>query len=388
MMKRFHEALSSLSLKGLLRQRRTIEGPQGPVMVVDGVPLLSFASNDYLGLANHPALIQAAHEALDRFGVGAAASALISGHSSAVHALEAALAEWLGYERALHFSTGYMANTGIIPALVGEGAAVFSDALNHACLIDGIRLSSSPSVHVYRHGDLAHLEQLLQKSPAAEKWIITDGVFSMDGDMAAMVDLVALAERFDAQILVDDAHGLGVLGLEGRGTLSHLGVVSPRIVYMATLGKAAGVFGAFVAGPKDVIDWLEQRARTYMFSTGSPPALAAAALASIECMRVDEFRREHLRALGRQLQQGLDRGQTPIRGLTPLPSQTAIHPILVGDNASVMRISAALQARGIWVPAIRPPTVPEGQARLRISLSAAHSTDQVEQLITALRALA
>ena len=387
MMKRFHEALSSLRLKGLLRQRRTVEGPQGPLMVVDGVPLLSFASNDYLGLANHSALIQAAHKALDQYGVGAGASALISGHSSAVDELEVALAEWLGYERALHFSTGYMANMGIIPALVGEGAAVFSDALNHACLIDGIRLSAAGSVNVYRHVDMAHLEQLLQESHAAEKWIITDGVFSMDGDIAPMVDLLSLAERFDAQIIMDDAHGLGVLGLEGRGTLAHLGLVSPRIVYMATLGKAAGVFGAFVAGPKDVIDWLEQRARTYMFSTGSPPALAAAALASIERMRRDEFRREHLRALGQQLRLGLG-GQTPIRGLTPLYSQTAIHPILVGDNASVMRISAALQARGIWVPAIRPPTVPEGQARLRISLSAAHSTDQVEQLITALRALA
>ena len=387
MMKLFHEALSSLRLKGLLRQRRTVEGPQGPLMVVDGVPLLSFASNDYLGLANHSALIQAAHKALDQYGVGAGASALISGHSSAVDELEVALAEWLGYERALHFSTGYMANMGIIPALVGEGAAVFSDALNHACLIDGIRLSAAGSVNVYRHVDMAHLEQLLQESHAAEKWIITDGVFSMDGDIAPMVDLLSLAERFDAQIIMDDAHGLGVLGLEGRGTLAHLGLVSPRSVYMATLGKAAGVFGAFVAGTQDIVNWLEQRARTYMFTTGSPPVLAAAAWASIECIRRDEFRREHLRALGQQLQLGLG-GQTPIRGLTPLYSQTAIHPILVGDNASVMRISAALQARGIWVPAIRPPTVPEGQARLRISLSAAHSTDQVEQLITALRALA
>jgi 8-amino-7-oxononanoate synthase len=203
-----------------------------------------------------------------------------------------------------------------------------------------------------------------------------------------MTALVALAERFDAQIFMDDAHGLGVLGVEGRGTLSHLGIASPRILYMATLGKAAGVFGAFVAGPKDTIDWLEQRARTYMFTTGTPPVLAAAALISIDCMRVDEFRREHLRALGQQLQRGLQRGQTPIRGLTPLPSQTAIHPLLVGDNATVLRLSAALQSRGIWVPAIRPPTVPEGQARLRISLSAAHSAAQVEQLLTALRELA
>ena len=255
MMKRFHEALSSLRLKGLLRQRRTVEGPQGPLMVVDGVPLLSFASNDYLGLANHSALIQAAHKALDQYGVGAGASALISGHSSAVDELEVALAEWLGYERALHFSTGYMANMGIIPALVGEGAAVFSDALNHACLIDGIRLSAAGSVNVYRHVDMAHLEQLLQESHAAEKWIITDGVFSMDGDIAPMVDLLSLAERFDAQIIMDDAHGLGVLGLEGRGTLAHLGLVSPRIVYMATLGKAAGVFGAFVAGTQDIVNW-------------------------------------------------------------------------------------------------------------------------------------
>jgi 8-amino-7-oxononanoate synthase len=395
----YQQRLQELQARGLLRQRRTVQGPQGPRIRVDGKTLLCFASNDYLGLANHPDLIRAAQGALESFGVGAGASALISGHAEPVEALEMELARWQGRERALHFSTGYMANLGIIPALSDDETDLFSDALNHASLIDGIRLARSRSVNVYAHGDLQHLEHLLSVSSAPRKWIITDGVFSMDGDMAPMGGLVGLADRYDAQILVDDAHGLGVLGVEGRGTLSHLGVASPRVLLMATLGKAAGVFGAFVTGPATMIEWLMQRARTYIFTTGTPPALAAACLASLERVRADQFRRDRLRQLGQQLQEGLGKafpkrglttfwqesGQTPFR---VLPSETAIHPVIVGDNARVTRVADALRDRGIWVPAIRPPTVPEGMARLRISLSAAHEPEDVERLIEALKGLA
>ena len=383
-MKNFYlQKLQDLQEHGLLRQRKTISGPQGPHLQADGQLLLAFASNDYLGLANHPDLVRAAHAALDSHGLGAGASALISGHTEPVAQLEQALASWLGQERALHFSTGYMANLGAIPALVGDGAAVFSDALNHACLIDGIRLARPASLTVYPHGDLAQLEEGLSQSEASEKWIITDGVFSMDGDIAPLAELVSLAERHDARILVDDAHGFGVLGEEGRGTLSHLGVNSPRVIYMATLGKAAGVFGAFIAASADVIEWLLQRARTYIFTTGTPPVLAAACLASLQRIRQDGFRRDRLKQLGQQLQAGA-------RGLPwkLLPSQTAIHPLIVGDNFTVTRIAQSLQQQGLWVPAIRPPTVPPGASRLRISLSASHEPAHVERLLAALRSLA
>ncbi len=382
-MNTFDDKLRALREQGLLRQRRTVEGPQEAVLTVNGQKMLAFASNDYLGLANHPDLVLAAHEALDQFGLGAGASALISGHSERVAALETELAQWLGYERVLHFSTGYMANLGIIPALVGSDAAVFSDALNHACLIDGIRLSRADAVNIYAHGDMAQLEDALMHAQASEKWIITDAVFSMDGDLAPLKAIVALAEQYDAQVLVDDAHGFGVLGEEGRGTLSHLGIRSPRVIYMATLGKAAGVYGAFVAASTHVIEWLMQRARTYIFTTGTPPVLAAACLASLRRIRKDEYRRQRLRELGVRLQVGL-------KGLpwVALPSVSAIHPLVLGDNFSVTRMADALRDRGIWVPAIRPPTVPEGAARLRISLSANHSEEQVDELLAALRILA
>ncbi len=382
-MNSFDDKLRDLREQGLLRQRRTVEGSQEAVLTVNGQKLLAFASNDYLGLANHPDLALAAHRALDRFGLGSGASALISGHSEPVATLETELAQWLGYERVLHFSTGYMANLGIIPALVDAGAAVFSDALNHACLIDGIRLSRAGDVNIYAHGDMTALEGALKQSKAFEKWIITDAVFSMDGDVAPLKTIVALAEQYDARVLVDDAHGFGVLGKEGQGTLSHLGIRTTRVIYMATLGKAAGVYGAFVAASADVIEWLMQRARTYIFTTGTPPVLAAACLASLNRIRQDEFRRDCLRVLGARLQNGL-------KGLpwTALPSVTAIHPLVLGDNFTVTRIADALRDRGIWVPAIRPPTVPEGAARLRISLSANHGVEHVDELLSALRSLA
>jgi len=275
-----------------------------------------------------------------------------------------------------------MANTGVIPALVGRGDAVFSDALNHACLIDGARLSRA-DLHVYPHSDTAALDSALSQSKAPSKLIASDAVFSMDGDIAPIRDLVSLCERHDAWLLIDDAHGFGVLGPQGEGTLAHLGIRSERVLYMGTLGKAAGVSGAFVAGDEAVVDWLVQRARTYVFTTAMPPMLAAAIRASLEVFRAEPWRRERLRDHIALLRRRLRDLPWPL-----LESRTAIQPLVVGDNALVMRLMNQLWDRGFWVPAIRPPTVPEGSARLRISLSAAHTTEQVAALADALEAVA
>jgi 8-amino-7-oxononanoate synthase len=374
----FAAALAALDEAGLRRRRRTVDGPQGPVLDVDGRPLIAFASNDYLGLANHPAIAEAVIDAVQRFGVGAGASHLISGHHAEHARLEDDLARFVGAERALTFSTGYMANTGIVPALAGRGDAVFSDALNHACLIDGARLSRT-DLHVYPHADMAALDAALRASPARHRLILSDAVFSMDGDLAPILELADLAERHDALLLLDDAHGFGVLGPHGEGTLAHCGVRSDRILHMGTLGKAAGVAGAFVAGRADIVDWLVQRARTYVFTTATPPMLAAAVRASLVVIREEGWRRERLRAHARRLRDGL--ASLPWR---LLPAEGAIQPLIIGDNTAALQVMDALIARGYWAPAIRPPTVPEGTARLRISLSAAHSDAQVDGLVDAL----
>jgi 8-amino-7-oxononanoate synthase len=381
-MRDLRSALDDLDAAQLLRKRRVVSGQQGPVLDVDGRRLIAFASNDYLGLSSHPKLIEAVVDAVRRFGVGTGASHLISGHHEEHERLDAELARYVGLPKALTFSTGYMANTGVIPALVGRGDAVFSDALNHACLIDGARLSRA-DLHVYPHADMVALEDALMRSRAPNKLIASDAVFSMDGDIAPVRDLVSLCERHDAWLLLDDAHGFGVLGPHGAGTLSHLGIRSERVLYMGTLGKAAGVSGAFVAADAAVIDWLVQRARTYVFTTAMPPMLAAAVRASLEVMRTEPWRRERLHEHAALLRRRLC-------GLpwTLLDSITAIQPLIVGDNATVMRLMDQLWDRGFWVPAIRPPTVPEGSARLRISLSAAHTTEQVAALADALEAVA
>lgn len=374
--------LMQLQDQKLLRKRRIVDGPQGPLLTIDGKQILAFSNNDYLGLANHPALIAAAHDGLARFGVGAASSALISGHSSVCEELEVALAAFVGMPRALHFSNGYMANMGIIPALVGPGDLVLSDRLNHACLIDGARLSGA-EFRVYPHNDVARVEQQLAKSTSARKLIVTDGVFSMDGDIAPLPALLALCEKYDAWLLVDDAHGFGVLGPQGRGSLAHFGLASPRVLYMGTLGKAAGVSGAFVAGDATLIEWLLQRARTYVFTTASPPMLACALLATLNLLETEDWRQQHLRQLAKQLRDGV--ADLP---WSLLPSDSAIQALVVGDNQLALDVMAALFEQNIWVPAIRPPTVPKGTARLRISLSAAHTIEQVDQLIAALHVAA
>jgi 8-amino-7-oxononanoate synthase len=370
--------LAALEAAGLRRTRRVVRGPQGAVLEVDGRPLLSFASNDYLGLASDPRIAQAVIEAIGRCGVGAAASHLISGHHEEHEAAEAALASFTGLPRALLFSSGYMANSGIVPALAGRDDAVFSDALNHACLIDGARLSRA-AVQVYPHGELDVLERQLRASRARRRLVLSDAVFSMDGDLAPIAGLVALCERHDAWLLLDDAHGFGVLGPQGRGSLAHAGVRSERLLYLGTLGKAAGVAGAFVAGDGQAIEWLLQRARTYVFTTAMPPMLAAGVRAAVTAIASDGWRRERLREHAARLRGGL--AGLPWR---LLPSDTAIQPLVVGDNGAALALMQSLMAAGIWVPAIRPPTVPAGTARLRISLSAAHEPGHVDRLITAL----
>ncbi len=381
-LKQIRDQLAALQEQKLLRKRRIVDGPQGPLLKVDGRQYLAFCSNDYLGLANHPALHAAAVSGLEKYGVGASASPLISGHISVVEELEQALAAFVGMPRTLHFSTGYMANIGTIPALVGPGDVVFSDRLNHACLIDGARLSGA-QFRIYPHADVAKLEELLTKSSIPRKLIVTDAIFSMDGDIAPLPELLALCEKYDAWMLVDDAHGFGVLGPQGRGSLAHFGIRSQRILYMGTLGKAAGVSGAFVAGDALLIEWLLQSARTYVFTTASPPLLASALLAAIKVMQDEDWRHQHLRQLIARLRSGLAALPWPL-----LPSKTAVQALIVEDNQLTLDLMEGLRQQGIWVPAIRPPTVPKGTARLRISLSAAHSIEQVDQLISALHVLA
>ena len=371
--------LAEIERAQLRRQRRVTQPGQGAQLWVDGTLMLAFCSNDYLGLATHPALAQAARDASWTYGVGAGGSPMVSGHSVANAALEQELAAFVQLPRALYFYAGYATNTGIIPALVGPGDVLFSDALNHACLIDGARLSGA-QIHRYAHADLAALEQALAQSTQRRKLVISDAVFSMDGDVADIRALLALCERYDALLLLDDAHGFGVLGPQGRGSAAHFGLHSDRLVYLATLSKAAGGAGAFVAGTEMLIEWLLQRSRTTIFATAAPPLLAEALRASLRVLAAEDWRRERLAELAAQLRAGL--ADLPWK---LLPSATAIQPLLIGGNRATVELGARLCDDGVWVPAIRPPTVPRGTARLRISLSAAHTGADVQRLLDALR---
>jgi 8-amino-7-oxononanoate synthase len=375
--------LDTLARQGLLRRRRVADSPCGPEMVIDGKPVLAFASNDYLGLAADPRLIEAASEGARRWGIGAGASHLLGGHFRHEEELEQRLAAFVGAERALLFSTGYLANLGVITSLVGRGDSVFSDRLNHASLIDAVRLSLAEN-HRYPHMDMAALGRMLGESYAENKIIVTDSVFSMDGDIAPLPQILEWAEKFDTRVVIDDAHAFGVLGPHGQGAVAHFGLPFPkRLLVMGTLGKAAGVAGAFVAGNSQTIEWLLQTARSGIFTTAAPPMLASALLESLKLVEAADDRRERLRQLTVRLRAGIE----PLcaRSSWKLPlSQTAIQPLIIGGNQETVAISDALAARGIWVPAIRPPTVPQGAARLRISLSAAHTEAQVDKLIAAL----
>ena len=372
------DQLAELDTKSLRRRRRVQALPCAPHCRSDGMPMLAFASNDYLGFANAPELIEAAQAAAASWGTGSGASALVCGHSQAHEDLDQSLARFTGFDAALSFATGYLANIAVMPALLGRGDAIFADRLNHASLVDGALLARA-ELNRYAHCDLDMLERQLAASSVRRKLIVSDSVFSMDGDVAPLSGLLSLAEEHDAWLLIDDAHGFGVLGPQGRGGLAEAGLKSDRLIMMGTLGKAAGVAGAFIAGNQTLIDWLLQSARPYIFTTASPPMLAATLLRSLALIEAADTRRAHLQTLIADLRDGLSATRWQL-----LESRTAIQPVLIGENERALAVSRALEARGILVPAIRPPTVPQGTARLRISLSAAHSPEDVARLCAAL----
>jgi 8-amino-7-oxononanoate synthase len=377
-------ALADLDAQGLRRRRRVLDTPQGAWVRENGTDYLSFSSNDYLGLAKHPAIAEAVHKAIDAAGVGAGAAHLLTGHHRLHHALEGELAAFVGLPAALLFSTGYMVSLGVLPALLERHGEVFEDRLNHASLVDAAVLSRAKLTR-YPHLDMATLERQLAASSAQVKLIASDTVFSMDGDLAPVDELLVLAEKYGAWLFLDDAHGFGVLGKEGRGVLEHypLPTANSRLIYLATLGKAAGVAGAFVAGSADLIEWLVNRARTYIYTTAQPPLLAAGVAASLRLIASEPWRRERLAELAVRLKSGMV--GLPWR---LMDSETPIQPLMVGSNAEALRLAEGLRERGVLIPAIRPPTVPQGGARLRISLSAAHEPADVDALVAALRELA
>ena len=382
-MKNLAAELTRLQDEHLYRRRRNIDGPQGVHLSVNGRDLLSFCSNDYLGLANHPEVIKAMQEGANYWGVGSGASHLVNGHSAAHHALEEELAAFTCRPRALLFSTGYMANMGVIAALCGRGDYVFEDRLNHASLLDGGLLSQA-RLQRYIHGSVEALNNQLAQRDSGEKLVVTDGVFSMDGDIAPLPKLANVAKQHNAWLMVDDAHGFGVLGKHGASSIEHFGLKIEDVpILIGTLGKAFGTFGAFVAGSDDLIEYLIQKARPYIYTTALPPAVAEATRTSLKLLQTENWRREKLRTLIQQFRQGASE-----LGLQLMDSETPIQPLLIGDNDKAMAMSEALLKEGILISAIRPPTVPEGTARLRITFSAAHREVDVDQLLTVLESVA
>lgn len=358
------------------------ESAQQPQMKINGKDTLTFCSNDYLGLANHPDIRKAFKQAADKYGVGSGAAHLINGHSIEHQKLEEELAEFTGRERALLFSTGYMANIGIVNALMGRGDKIFADRLNHASLIDASLLSKA-KMQRYMHNDIAHLEKLYNKNSSENTLILSDGVFSMDGDTAPVAQLATIAQQHKAWLMVDDAHGIGVLGKSGAGLLEQQNLSQQQVpILMATLGKSFGTAGAFIAGSDDLIEYLIQTARTYIFTTAMPPAIAAASRASLKLVQKEGWRREKLQSLILQFKQGANE-----LGLELMPSNTAIQPILIGSTKKALDISNKLRSYGILVTAIRPPTVPEGTARLRVTFSAQHDENDINSLLDKLQAI-
>jgi 8-amino-7-oxononanoate synthase len=381
LLERLARACDERAQSALLRRVRTVSEIAGTSVLIDGRRLRNFASNDYLGLAQHPALVEALVAAAKCSGVGASAAHLLGGHRDEHAQLEAELASWTGRERALLFSTGYMANLGVMQSLLDPRAVCVQDKLNHACLIDGARLSGA-RMKRYRHNDVDSARRQLLSDPDAAVLLASDGVFSMDGDIAPLAELAALCREQQATLMIDDAHGLGVLGTDGAGSVVEAGLSAQDVpVLMATLGKALGVAGAFVAGSAALIDGLQQFARTQIYTTAMPPALAAATLVSVRIARNESWRREKLQRLIAQF-----RGGAAERAIPLAPSDTPIQPVLIGDSEASMRISARLEAAGLFVPAIRPPSVPDNGARLRVTLSAAHEESEVEHLLDSLSA--
>jgi 8-amino-7-oxononanoate synthase len=374
----FDAELQSLNQQSLYRRRRVVESPQSVLMQLDGRQVVNFCSNDYLGLANHPEVIAAFKRGVDQYGVGSGSAHLICGHSHAHHALEDELAAFTGRERALLFSTGYMANLGVISALVGRGDSVLEDRLNHASLLDGGLLSAA-RFQRYQHNQLDDLQVRLAASKG-KALIVSDGVFSMDGDLALLPDLANLAEQHGAGLLIDDAHGFGVLGANGGGVVEHFGLSQQQVpILMGTLGKAFGTFGAFIAGSDALIEYLIQKARTYVFTTAMPAAVAEATRVSLRLLQQEAWRRQHLQALISRFRAGAEQ-----QDLQLMDSATAIQPIILGDSETALLASERLLAQGFWVSAIRPPTVPAGTARLRITFSSLHTEQQVDALLEAL----
>ncbi|WP_432472176.1 8-amino-7-oxononanoate synthase [Amphritea sp. HPY] len=371
--------LAERKQQSLYRQRRILQSPQAPLVQVDGKTYLAFCSNDYLGLANHPDVIAALKQGADKYGVGGGASHLVNGHSQAHHQLEEELAEFTGRPKALLFSTGYMANIGAINALLDKRDGVFQDRVNHASLLDAGLLSGA-RFQRYLHNDADNLNTRLQRTEARRKLVVTDGVFSMDGDLAELPAICSTAADHKAWVMVDDAHGIGCIGRQGRGTADHFNMGSDQVqVLMGTLGKAFGTAGAFVAGSEELIETLVQHARTYIYTTSMPPAVAEATRASLKLVQQDEWRRDKLNQLIKRFRAGCEQ-----LGLELMDSPTPIQPIMVGEADKAMQMSAALEKQGIFIGAIRPPTVPQGAARLRVTLSASHSEEQLDRLLDAL----
>ena len=374
-----HTELIRLKEESLYRRRRISDSATGVRLRVDEKELLSFCSNDYLGLANHPDVIKALQQGAARWGVGSGASHLVNGHTSAHHALEEELAAFTQRPRALLFSTGYMANMGVIAALCGRGDYVFEDRLNHASLLDGGLLSQA-RLQRYTHNDANSLNQKLSARDGGEKLVVTDGLFSMDGDIASLPDLCKVTQQQQSWLMVDDAHGFGVLGKNGGGCVENFGLSVDEVpILIGTLGKAFGTFGAFVAGSEDLIEFLIQKARSYIYTTALPPAVAEATRASLRLLQTENWRREKLQSLVEQFRSGAKQ-----LGLILMDSETPIQPLLIGDNGRAMAMSEALKQQGILISAIRPPTVPEGTARLRITFSADHNEADVELLLNTL----
>ncbi len=375
--------LDALKQADLYRSRRVIDSAQGIYLQVEGRKVLNFCSNDYLGLANHPEVIASFKQAADKYGVGSGSAHLVCGHGREHHALEEELADFTGRDRALLFSTGYMANLGVIAALMGKGDVVYEDKLNHASLLDGGLLSGAKFKR-YLHNDINSLRIKMQARAADQgAMIVTDGVFSMDGDFACLKSLSAIAQQSDAYLMVDDAHGFGVLGKTGAGLVEQCQLTQQQVpLLVGTLGKAFGTSGAFVVGSEAMIETLIQKARTYIYTTALPPAIAAATRASLLRVKEDGWRREKIRIVVERFQSGAKQ-----LGLSLVLSESAIQPIVFGSSQRAMQASEYLLQQGLWVSAIRPPAVPQGSARLRITFSALHEEQHVDQLLSALEGL-
>lgn len=372
-------ALNERRQQHLYRQRKTLDSAQGVNVSVDNKPFINFCSNDYLSLANHPDVINAAQQALQHYGVGSGASHLVCGHSQLHHQLEQQLAAFVGRDRALLFSSGYMANMGVINALLGKKDYIFEDKLNHASLLDAGLLSGA-RFQRFLHNNMQDLEKKLTGAGAGRKLIVVDSVFSMDGDLAPLSELAALAKKYDAWLMSDDAHGMGVLGKNGAGCAEHFSLSQQQLpILMGTLGKSFGSFGAFVAGSEALIETLIQFSRSYIYTTALPPAIAAASQASLHIVQSDCRRRERLKALIAHFKQGAKQRQLAI-----MPSDTAIQPLLIGSSLTALEISKNLENKGFLISAIRPPTVAANSARLRITLTAEHTTEQIDNLLAAL----